>query len=66
MSNDETCMATDSNRHLDEGSLPFVYRGEVFSRGAFVAVATVLVGPGAQVFMLGRAHVNSIHIRGFS
>lgn len=52
-------LVTDWNRS------PFAYRDEVFSRGAFVAVATVLVGPGGLVFMLGMVHMNSIHIHGF-
>ena len=38
-------LVTDSNRNR---SSPFAYRDEVFSRGAFVAVATVLVGPGGE------------------
>lgn len=55
-------LVTDWNRNR---SSPFAYRDEVFSRGAFVAVATVLVGPGGLVFMLGMAHMNSIHIHIF-
>ena len=38
-------LVTDSNRNR---SSPFAYGDEVFSRGAFVAVATVLVGPGGE------------------